>query len=177
MAPPLNGSRFNDQITSLFVAEHERRAFLTLVADLRRATPIYTRDIAFTRQGGGEFPAVLTIGATYDASRQPNGWRWLLQDLSERERLLALAQAAEAKFRGIFESAPDAVLIADAAVRIVLVNQRMHDWFGYEPDELVGQPVEVLVPDSLRQAHARHRTPGIDGLRRPAAYPPDRRRP
>lgn len=60
-------------------------------------------------------------------------------------------------FRQLFDFAPDAMLIADEAGRIVLANQMMEILFGYARQEFIGQPVEMLMPDSLRAPHARHR--------------------
>ncbi len=63
----------------------------------------------------------------------------------------------EAKFRDFLEGAPDAVVIAGADGRIVLVNARTEALFGYARDELVNQPVELLVLDRFRAIHPTHR--------------------
>jgi PAS domain S-box-containing protein len=64
----------------------------------------------------------------------------------------------EEKFRGLLESAPDAILLVDEAGRIALVNTQTERVFGYSRDELLGQPVEVLVPERFRGNHPAHRT-------------------
>lgn len=61
-------------------------------------------------------------------------------------------------FEQFLEFAPDAVVCADQDGRIVLVNQQTENLFGYERDELMGQPVEVLVPERYRGGHVGHRT-------------------
>jgi PAS domain S-box-containing protein len=68
------------------------------------------------------------------------------------------ADAAEAKFRGLLESAPDGVIIVDPVGAIQIVNRQTEALFGYSRNELVGRPVEVLVPSQLRKRHAAHRT-------------------
>jgi protein-histidine pros-kinase len=72
---------------------------------------------------------------------------------TERER----AQAGEQQLRAILAGAPDAMVIADTSGRIVQVNSQVEALFGYPPAELLGQPVELLVPDRYRAGHPAHR--------------------
>ncbi|MGA2429331.1 MAG: PAS domain S-box protein [Candidatus Acidiferrum sp.] len=69
----------------------------------------------------------------------------------------AAVRANEIKFRGILESAPDAMVIADGQGRIVLVNAETGRLFGYRREELVGQLVDILVPERFRGKHPQHR--------------------
>ncbi len=62
-------------------------------------------------------------------------------------------QRADARFRGLLEAAPDAVVCVDSSGRIVLVNAQAEHLFGYLREDLTGQPVEILVPDAARARH------------------------
>jgi PAS domain S-box-containing protein len=57
----------------------------------------------------------------------------------------------------VLEAAPDAVLLIDSDGRIVLANRQVESLFGYDRAELLGQPVEQLVPEDLRRGHTAHR--------------------
>jgi PAS domain S-box-containing protein len=76
---------------------------------------------------------------------------------AERELADEALRRNEARFRGLIEGAPDAIVIADAEGRIVLVNAQTERLFGYARDELLGQPVEMLLPERLRGVHVGHR--------------------
>lgn len=67
------------------------------------------------------------------------------------------ATTSEAKFRALLESAPDAIVIVDQAGRIVLVNGQAEVMFGYPREQMIGQPVELLLPERFRAAHRDHR--------------------
>ncbi|HVH60087.1 MAG TPA: PAS domain S-box protein, partial [Candidatus Sulfotelmatobacter sp.] len=63
----------------------------------------------------------------------------------------------EDKSRALLESAPDAMVIVDASGTITLVNAQTEGLFGYKREELLGKPVEVLMPDRFRRNHLGHR--------------------
>jgi PAS domain S-box-containing protein len=66
-------------------------------------------------------------------------------------------EASETMFRGLLESAPDPIVIVNHHGRIVLVNTMTEKVFGYQREELLGQPVEILIPERFRSQHVGHR--------------------
>jgi PAS domain S-box-containing protein len=64
---------------------------------------------------------------------------------------------AEKQFRGLLEAAPDAIVAVDGDGLIRLVNRQAEVRLGYEREELIGQPVELLVPERVRAVHPSHR--------------------
>jgi PAS domain S-box-containing protein len=79
-------------------------------------------------------------------------------DPSERaSSLSAKTMAAILLSADLLEALPDAVVAVDRDGTIVQVNSQTEDLFGYDRDELIGQKVEVLVPESYRRRHHQHR--------------------
>ena len=68
-----------------------------------------------------------------------------------------MAQPVDRTFADLLEAAPDAMVCVDSQGRIAAVNAQAEKLFDYPRGDLVGQPVEALVPDAIQRAHARHR--------------------
>ena len=73
-----------------------------------------------------------------------------IRDVTER-------RAAQRRFRDLVESAPDGIVIIDADGLISLVNSQTESLLGYSRDQMIGQPVEMLVPDASREGHVDKR--------------------
>lgn len=71
----------------------------------------------------------------------------------ERRRAVSGIRDSESRFRGLLESAPDAIVIVDQRGRIELINGQTEKWFGYGRQELIGKPVEQLIPERYRSPH------------------------
>jgi PAS domain S-box-containing protein len=101
-------------------------------------------DLFGLRKDGHEFPAEISLAPVETA--QGRLVTAAIRDVTERRRV-------ESKFRGLLEAAPDAVVIVNRGGEIVLVNSQTEQLFGYPRAELLGQPVELLIPGRFRDAH------------------------
>jgi PAS domain S-box-containing protein len=71
-------------------------------------------------------------------------------------------EESEAYFRVLIESAPDAMIIVDTDGEIVIVNGQAENMFGYSREEMLGNKIEILLPDRIRERHVGHRETFVD---------------
>jgi PAS domain S-box-containing protein len=98
--------------------------------------------------GGGRSKARFATGADLDPLGQPG---------AQPERDDREIRRAETLLRGLLEAAPDAILLVRPDGNIAMVNARTEALLGYRREELVGRPVEILIPERIRERHVASR--------------------
>ena len=98
------------------------------------------------RRNGSRFPAQITISPRTDAAGAPCGFACVTRDLSSRHQL-------EERFRLIIDFAPNAMVMVDGKGVIEMVNLQTERLFGYARSELLGQSIEILLPQRFRDGH------------------------
>jgi PAS domain S-box-containing protein len=100
---------------------------------------------------------LLTISPIRDLEQVVVGTALLGRDITARAQTEEALRRSEATSRAFLESASEGIVVVDASGRILLVNAKTEEMFGYPRVELIGQPVEMLVPPRRRQNHIAHR--------------------
>ncbi|HRL99280.1 MAG TPA: PAS domain S-box protein [Acidovorax sp.] len=100
------------------------------------------------RKGGDEFPVEISLSPI--STEEGTMAMTAIRDITDRKR-------ADQKFKDLLEAAPDAMVIVNREGRIVLVNSQAVRLFGWSRDELLDQPIELLVPERYSARHPEHR--------------------
>ena len=108
------------------------------------------REWTYVRKDGNRFPVNLVVTAVRNAAGEITGFLGLAEDITERKQ-------AEERFHATVEAAPTAMLVVDADGNILLVNRQVEELFGYPRRELIGQSVEMLIPNRSRGGHGTFR--------------------
>lgn len=100
---------------------------------------------------------VEAVGLVITYRNQP-ALQFVVRDITERKRAEEALRVSDSRFRGLLESAPDAIVVFDRNGIIALVNAQTEEMFGYTREELVGSSVEKLLPTRLHNTHILQRT-------------------
>jgi PAS domain S-box-containing protein len=150
------------EAVSLLYTEEDRSARLEQrELEAARETGRFEDEGWRVRSDGRRFRAAVAVAPVLGDDGGLTGYVKVLRDVTAR-------RADESLFRALLESAPDAMVITAQGGRITLVNRQTEKLFGYERGELLGRPVEVLVPQRLHGRHVMHRDAFFTG---PAVRP------
>jgi PAS domain S-box-containing protein len=142
------GARVETLIPTRFRDRHgaDRQSY----ADAPRTRPMgLGRDLWGRRSSGEEFPVQISLSPI--ETDHGTLVTSIIRDVTAQQR-------AESRFRGLLESAPDGILVVDANGTIVIVNSQLERMFGYPREELLGQKIELLVPERYTKRHVHDRS-------------------
>jgi len=130
--------------SSFFPLEDIERGRPQEVLRITAASGRYEEQGIRVRKDGSRFLASLAFTALRDSAGNLRGFSEFSHDLSETKE-------SEAKYRGLLEAAPDAMVVVNQAGEIVLLNLQAEKQFGYYRDELLGQQVKNIIPEGFAE--------------------------
>ena len=105
-------------------------------------------DLYGRRKDGTEFPVEISLSPL--KTRDETLILSAIRDVTQRKE-------EEERFRNLLESAPDAMVIVDTQGHVQLINAQTERLFGYAREEMIGKPVEMLMPQRFHREHVGHR--------------------
>jgi len=145
----------------IIVPADRRGEIREIIATIRKGERIRHLETVRQAKDGHLIEVSLNVSPVRAANGEIIGAAKIARELSEQ-------RLAEPAFQFAIESSPSGVLVIDGSGRITLVNASLERMFGYSRAELLDQPVEILIPDELRDEHVRHRADfNVDPVARP----------
>jgi len=117
------------------------------------------------RKDGSRFWANVVIASIRDKNENLIGFAKITRDFTERKKAEEVLRRSEQQLRALFEFSPDAIIASDQEGRIREINAQVERFFGYTKAELLGQSIDILVPERFRGAHPAHRNDYADRAR------------
>jgi len=133
----------------LIPEQHKEQRDHVVAQVLRTGEPV-EYEIDYLAKNGSQVPVSITVFAVKGDDGKPTGLAAIIRDFTLRKQ-------AEEQFRLVVESSPNGMLMVDANGTILLVNHQIEQLFGYDRTDLIGQPIEMLVPQRMRSHHAGDR--------------------
>jgi hypothetical protein len=124
----------------------------------------YEKEKRYLRRDGSPVWALLSSSLVRGHAGEPLYFISQIQDITARKQTEEALRYSEAKFAGIVSLSTDGIVSVDEEQRITLFNQGAQRIYGYSPEEVLEQPLDMLVPERFRGAHSGHlRAFGLSG--------------
>lgn len=108
-------------------------------------------EIDLPTASGLRIPVSFSLGLMHDKHNKVTGVLAVARDMRVQRSLINSLVAARKRFQELIEFAPDAIVIANQDGEIVLVNSQTEKLFGYQREEILGQPVNLIIPEQIRE--------------------------
>jgi PAS domain S-box-containing protein len=99
---------------------------------------------------------MISVSWLKDDNGNPIGGVTVNRDITDHIAIQQALLESETRLEGIIGTATDAIVTVDEEQRIILFNAAAEQMFGYQADEVMGEPLELLIPERFRDAHSRH---------------------
>ncbi len=132
------------------VPEQHRAQRDRIVAQVIQAGEPVEYEIEYLRKNGSLVPVCITVFVVPGEDGKPTGLAAIVRNLTEHKEM-------ESQFRLLVESSPNGKLMVDEHGIILLVNRQIEKQFGYERADMIGQPVEMLLPQHIQSSHVGDR--------------------
>ncbi len=134
---------------SAIVPSGDADEVVDISGNIRRGETITNHETVRLRKDGSAVPVSINISPIHDLTGALIGASVITRDITGLKK-------AEQKFRVILESSPDAMVIVDKTGTIAIVNSQTEKIFGYRRDEMLGQPVELLIPSRFHANYSSY---------------------
>lgn len=124
---------------------------------LSAAIKVFTATVSLTTAVALPFTVPKALALVQKAKAAEQAMAQLRSNEAQQEQLMHELRERKEMFERFFESAPDAIFVTDKTGRITDFNQQAKQMFGYSREELVGNSIEILVPEQLREKHRLQR--------------------
>jgi hypothetical protein len=129
-----------------------------VLARLGRGETIGPYETARRAKDGRRLTMLVTVWPIKSRDGRVVGVTSLGRDIGERQRVLDALRRSETQASAILEAASEGIVVVNAAGTIIAVNRQTESMFGYPRSELMGRPLEMLLPERFQVRHAVHRT-------------------
>ena len=118
--------------------------------------PSYQLEKRYIRKDGSVVEIMLSGSVLRGADQTPRYFIAQIEDISTRKRAERALRQSEAKFSGIVSISADAIICVDEEQRITIFNDGAEQIFGYAQEDVLGTPLERLIPERFRERHRDH---------------------
>jgi len=138
-----------------FVARKDRKRVLENMKRTLKSGSLRNFECVLLRKNGSKYPVELSASVVKDASGKPTSFVAIIKDVTERQEIEKTIRESRQKFERLFMRIPEAAVFADAKWRILDINPRFTELFGYSLDEARGKnPHRIIVPqDKLKESN------------------------
>lgn len=145
------------QSISILVPPDRPKEIPDILEKIARGEPVDHYQSVRITKSGQRLDVFITVSPLRNAKGRVVGASAIARDITVIEQARRALQESESRAHALFQAAAQAIFIVDQNGRIAMVNPATRSMFGYSEDELIGKPVEMLLPAAFRSGHKTHR--------------------